>query len=574
MVFLMRRSRDEGVVVGSCRRRHVKTALAGATALVAACAGTVAAGTTSPASAGTQLSTLTIANESGELWSCDFNPYNAADNFLSFGAVYQSLEFIDTMDNAKVTPMLATGYAWSNGDKTLTFTVRSGIKWTDGSDFSAADVVYSFGMLKKYPSLDLNSVWSVLTSVKQQGADRVVFTFRQPSVPFFYYIADQVPIVSEGVWSKVADPETYADSQPVGTGPYVVSRCSPQNIEYTKNTHYWQPGLPHIDVVNYPSFTSNYPANEELATGEAQWGSQFIPNIKAFYLSKSPSYHYWGPPLTNIYLFTNLTVAPLNDLAVRKAISFAIDRARVSAIGEEGINPPANQTGTVTPTFNSWFDGSLASKYGYGYDPAKARKVLADAGFKPGPGGVDVNARGQHLAFTVINIGGNSDWVSDLSIISSELKAVGISVTVQNLSSTTYESDLYAGRYQIAYGYEPAGGPTPYYELRDLLDSANTAPVGQLATSNFERYRSATADALFDQYASTTNLATQRRVIDQVEKLMLSEVPVVPVDEFPAQSQYDTAKFSGWATPSDPYAEPAAYNLPDWGVQLANLRPK
>jgi len=81
-------------------------------------------------------------------------------------------------------------------NKTLTFTVRSGVKWSDGVPFSAADVLYTFNLLKKYPALDLNAVWSVLSSVSSTG-DKVTFDFKSAAVPYFYYIADQVPIVPQ-----------------------------------------------------------------------------------------------------------------------------------------------------------------------------------------------------------------------------------------------------------------------------------------------------------------------------------------------------------------------------------------
>ena len=101
----------------------------------------------------------------------------------------------------------------------------------------------------------------------------------------------------------------------------------------------------------YPAFTSNDPANTYLATGQAQWGSQFIPNIDSFYTSKSPDNHYWFPPIANVSLIPNLTVPGLNNVAVRQAMAYAIDRNKVSQIGEYGYEPPANQTGIVTPTF-------------------------------------------------------------------------------------------------------------------------------------------------------------------------------------------------------------------------------
>ena len=187
--------------------------------------------------------TLTIS-DAQFLWTCGFSPYNPSSDFLSVGVIYEPLMFVDTLANAKVTPWLATSYAWSDGNKVITFNIRRGVKWTDGKPFTAADVAFTFNMLKKYPALDLNSVWSVLSSVVQKGADQVVMTFKTAAVPYFYYIADQVGIVPQHIWAGVKNPVTFPDSNPIGTGPYTVQNCTPQNVSYVRNPHYWQPGKP------------------------------------------------------------------------------------------------------------------------------------------------------------------------------------------------------------------------------------------------------------------------------------------------------------------------------------------
>ena len=146
-------------------------------------------------SGGSSNSTLTIDNESGSLWTCNFNPFNLSDIGYSLGPVYEPLMFVNTLQSAKTTPWLATATAWTNGNKTLTFTIRNGVKWSDGKPMTAADVVFTFNLLKKFKALDLNAVWSVLSSVTQKGSDQVVMTFKQPAVTYFYYIADQVAIV-------------------------------------------------------------------------------------------------------------------------------------------------------------------------------------------------------------------------------------------------------------------------------------------------------------------------------------------------------------------------------------------
>ena len=203
-------------------------------------------------------------------------------------------------------------------------------------------------------------------------------------------------------------------------------------------------------------------------------------------------------------------------------MSYAINRAKVSTIGESGYEPPANQAGIVTPTFSSWLDHSQASKYGnYGYNPAKAKQLLASAGFKMGSDGIMANSQGQKLSFNIINIGDYSDWVASVQVIQQELKAVGIQLNPDNLSNTDFDADLYNGKYQLAYYDQQTFGPSPYYELRDWLDSAGTAPIGQQAATNYERYSNPATDKLFTQYASSTSETQQHSIMNQIQGVML-----------------------------------------------------
>ncbi|HEY6836754.1 MAG TPA: ABC transporter substrate-binding protein [Gaiellaceae bacterium] len=513
---------------------------------------------------------VTISNEQGTTWTCGFSPFNASVSFLSFGTEYEELTYVDGLKSGATTPWLAKSFAWSNGNKTLTFTIRDGVKWSDGKPFSASDVVYTFQLLKKNPALDLNANWSVLKSVTQNG-NKVVFTFKTAAVPYFYYIADQTPIVAKHIWSTIKNPTTYKDTHPVGTGPFTMSSCSPQVIKYKKNPSYWQSGKPTIDTVYYPAFTSNDPANQQLASGKAQWGSQFIPNINTYYLKKSPDNHYWFPPVVNVAVYINQTNAILKNLAVRQAMAYAIDRNKVSEVGEYGYEPPSNQTGIVTPTFSDWLDQGLAKKVDY--NPAKAEQILQQAGYKK-VSGVYQTPDGKPLSFTMINIGGYSDWVASAQLVQEELKAVGIKVTPQNLSSQTYDNDVYTGHYQLAYDGNQTAGPTPYYELRSLLYSKGSAPIGKTAGSDWERYSNPQADKLIEQYAATSDPATQHQIVKQLEAIMVNDIPVIPVTEGVDWYQYNTKDLTGWVVKGDPYARPAAYVNPDWGVMLIHLKSK
>jgi peptide/nickel transport system substrate-binding protein len=209
----------------------------------------------------------------------------------------------------------------------------------------------------------------------------------------------------------------------------------------------------------------------------------------------------------------------------------------------------------------------------YTYNPQKAISTLKAAGFKMS-GGLFHTPAGKPLSFSMVNIGGYSDWVASAQIVAQELKAVGIEVKPENLSSTTYDNDVYTGKYQLAYDGNEAYGPSPYYELRNELYSAGSAPIGKIAASNWERYSNPTVDKLLNQYASTTSAATQKKIIWQIEEAMIRDVPIIPITEGVDWYQYNTKTITGWVTQQNPYAQPAAYAVPDWGIMALHLAPK
>jgi peptide/nickel transport system substrate-binding protein len=522
---------------------------------------------------------ITMINVTGSTWNCQFNPFSGPviSAGSAFGLIYEPLEYVNILqgNNAPV-PMLATSSQWSDSYKTLTFTIRNGVNWADGKPFSAADVLYTFNAMKTDKALDTNALWTAdggpLTGVAMKGTNQVVLTFNTPAQANFYFVADQVPIVPQHIWSALnqSNLHTYTDAQPVGTGPYTVSSCAPTNIKYVRNPSYWQSTsghpVPMISEVDYPGWLNNTPANLMLAAGQAQWGGQFIPNVQSFYVAKDPAHrHIWFPPVGNVSLFPNLTNPLLAKLPVRQAMAYAIDKATVARLGEGGQQQPANQTGVITPTFQSWSDSSLQQP---SYDPAKAEQILKSAGFTKGSDGIYHDSSGNRLSFTIKTISGYSDWDASLQIITQELKAVGIAVTVQDENTSPYTTDLQGGHFQLAYagsgGVGPIPGPSPYYELRGLLFS------GSIGTYNFSRYKSASTDALFNQY-SGVGQSEQVQLMHQVQKVMVDEIPLIPVTEGVDWYQYDTTKHGGWPTESNPYAQPSPYASPDNGQVLAHL---
>jgi peptide/nickel transport system substrate-binding protein len=514
--------------------------------------------------------TVTISNEQGQTWPCQFNPFNPANNAESLGFVYEPLVYVNLLNNAAETPMLATSYKWSDDKKSVTFTIRDGVTWSDGQAFTADDVVFTFNLMKKVPAVDLYSLWSGagLTSVTASGS-QVTLAFGDVATSYFYNFADQVGIVPKHIFSTgdaAKAPDTWDDKAPIGTGPFTMNNCTPNNIEFTANTKYWQKGKPYIQKVEYPAYLDNGPANLDLASGKAQWGSQFIPSIKQAYLDKSKNNHTWSPPVINVEIFPNLDKShkATSQLAVRQAIALAIDRGQISAIGEGGQQPPANQAGIVVPTFQKYYDEGAVKSAGYDKpDVDKAKQLLQTAGY----------SAAKPLKLNIITIEGYTDWDASLGVIKQELAAVGIQLTVQDLAQQAYDDKLYKGDFDLAYGGESSGGPSPFYELRQMLYSKNSAAIGTDASSNYVRYNNPDVDKLFDQYP-TADDATQVSIVKQIQGHMISDVPVIPTTESVDWFQYNDKDLQGWPTQENPYCQPSAYAVPDVEQLLLHLYSK
>jgi len=571
-------------------RRNRTLALAAAVTV----AGLVAAGCSSSSSGGGGTATtskpLIISDVTGANWNCQFNPLSTSwpeGGPSETGVIYEPLMFVNalqtgTQASAGIHPWLASSYSWNSSLTALTFTIRTGVKWNDGVAMTPADVAYSFNVLKENGALDLQSLWKAeggpLTSVTTAG-NTVTLNFDAPSPTYFYYAADRQPIIPEHIWSKIAPSKmpTYPDTNPVGTGAYVVGSCSSTNLIYKANPHYWQPGKPAVKEVEWPAYLDNTTGNNCLINGQCQWGGQYIPNIAQTYLAKNPgAYHNWAPAITSVTIAFNLALknSPLDNVLVRQAIALAINRNEVGAIGETGSETGTPQDG-IAGSFRTggWVNQAQANSYynDYAFNPTQAGKLLDQAGYTKMVGGVRENSAGQKLSFTLLNNGGYSDWVADGSVIVQQLGKVGIQITPRNESGNAWSSDMSLGHFELGI-QDQIGGPGPEYELRQWLFSGNSAPVGKAASTNFGRYSNAATDALFNQYGMTNDLATQQAIVSKLEKVLLSDVPIIPVLGAVSWDQYNSAQFTGWPTAADPYAQGQTI-YPDWGWDLLNIKP-
>jgi peptide/nickel transport system substrate-binding protein len=514
--------------------------------------------------------TLTVAPSPTGDYTRNFNVF-ASGSVLSGtqGLIYETLLFFNREDGS-VKPWLASSYQLSNNATTITFKLRSGVKWSDGKPFTSADVVFTLNLIHNHPAVDYSSIWNVIKGVSAPDDQTVVVTLKQPSSPLLWYLGGQTYILPQHLWSNVSNPVTYTNPNPVGTGPYLLKSFSPQLYVFDRNPHFWQPGKPYINELRYPSFNSNTSADLLLSQGAVDWTGLFTPNVNKTFVSRDPVHnHYWFPPNNVVTLYLNLTKHPFNTLAVRQAISAAIDRNKLYNVGEGGYEPPAHPTGLVLPANKNFLSPTYA-KASFAVDTAKVASLLQGAGFRKGNDGIYVDKSGNRLAFNINVVSGWTDWVTDSQIMASNLQAVGMDVKVNTISFNAYYGSLQTGTFDTAISWT-SPGPTPYFLYNSMLASTNTAPIGQPATSNFERWSDPTTDRLLQQYTSSPDPAVQQEAIAGIQKIMVEQLPTIPLIYGATWYEYSTAHFVGWPDQQHPYAMPAPYAYPDEEIVVLNL---
>lgn len=533
--------------------------------ILSACGG---GGTTTNKSS--KKSVLTIGAQSASVTQAAFNPYNPQTNSGVLGLVYETLYFCNRNDGS-YTPWLATSYQWSDNNTTLTFTTRQNVKWNDGQPFSADDVAYTFNAMKQYTSsgMDTHGVWNYLSSVNASDSNTVVMKFQKAYPPEFWPIASQIFIIPKHVFGSQGDPTKYTPDKPVGTGPFVLSRYTNDLLVYDHNPSYWQADKLHVDEVRYPVYKDNDTFKLVLPKGEIDWAGYFQPDLQTAYVQKDSAHnHYWMAPLNLFTLYVNQAKAPLNQVAVRQAISAALNREALSQQGEAGLIPPASTTGLVLPPNKDYLLPEYANT-NFSADVAKADKYLTDAGYVKGSDGIFADKNGKRLSFVLRNVAPYSDWQMMGQIIKQNLKDAGIEISnFDNMSEEAYYPARSDGKYDLMIG-GMVGGPSPYYMYNSYLNSKALPPAG----TNFERWNDPQTDKLLDQYATTTDPNVQKQAIQGLEKIYVEQLPTIPLVYAPAWFEYRTANFTGWPSQDNPYAVGSPYTAPDDAVVILHLTP-
>ncbi len=517
---------------------------------------------------------LIVYQENQISWTRNFEPLNPVSicRWPTRGGIYEPLYIYNPISTEWV-PWLATNYEWKNDNRKLLFSIRTGVKWSDGREFSAYDVAYTLNLWKQFPALDTRNAWDYLQNVVAISDTLVEVDFKRVYVPGFEAIAGAY-IVPKHIWSKLDDPLKFDNPDPVGTGPYTeVLRFNSQVWELGKNHNYWQKGKPHVEKLIFPTFSTNEQTTLALLSGNLDWAGAFIPAIQRIFVDKNPEHHHYWFRNTgySTFLHTNTKDPILQDTNVRKAISYAINREQVVKVGMYNYTSPAHVTSLAGP-MAKWHSPKINEKENWtAFNLKKANELLDNAGYKWKNKNERIDSNGSPLKFNIIVVSGWSDWVRSAQVISQNLKEVGIQATVRTYDFGAWIARMQQGNFQMAVGWADKGA-TPYNFFKSMMFSEYVKPLGETADINWHRFGIKEADFLIKEFEQTSDENKIKNIIYKLQHLFIEHAPGIPLFAELSWAECNSKYFTNFPSAENPYGPLSVNEQPSFIFTLLNIK--
>jgi len=504
----------------------------------------------------------------------DFNPFNG--NSFAFqlnvgGLFYEPMLMFNTLKPNTAYSWLAKDFAWNADGTAITFTLRDGVKFSDGTPLTADDVAWNYQILTDSKA-NANRLGLPVVSATADSANTVTVTFKSPQYQNLYNIAGQTFIVQKKHYAAAkGDFSKFADAAPVGTGAYTLSKFSPQGVVFKSRTDYWggTPGVPEVDV---PAYATNDVALAQLAAGKIDYAGNFISQIDTAFVAKYKDHNkYWFPPVNTVNLVFNVKTGPaaFKDVAVRKAISAAIDRQTVSDQAEQGYAPVAtSSSGIVLPNFDSLLPAAYKDDLKAAPDLDAVNTLMTGGGYAKGADGIWAKG-GAKVSFKIEDPSAYTDYFDSIKIIASDLKKAGFDATADGVDPGKWYSDLGAGTFDAALHWG-SSGPSPYPQFAGWLDIGQAQ--GTSAANDFGRYDNPDAAAALAAYAKAGTADETTAAITTLSKIISEEVPVAPVMYGPGWYEYNTTNYTGWVDADHQFVDPSP-NPANCAMVILQLKP-
>lgn len=440
-------------------------------------------------------------------WANEKNPYTyhySAGATAYFENYYESLLTVD--QDLNLEGALAESWEVSDDGCTWTFHLRKGVKWHDGEDFNADDVVNSYKICIDFKMSRMYSKLEDITEVKKVDDYTVQLVTKEPKADMY---SAMIAITPEHIYkfTTAEEAEAFIDEKPIGTGPFIyVEDEADVYSKYKANDNYWG-GRPNIDELVYVNYADTDSMAAALQVGEIDMCSLTSEQIDTFKSMPEIS--------MNQYNATSFTQLGFNcwedpkskgnplllDKNIRVAIDYALDYDKIIAYGQGGL---AKRELSVIPSAITKWTWWPADDEFRSFDVEKAKALLEESGYKDTDGdGIREDASGNKLSFRFSVI--EADYKEIALIIQTCLKEIGIETTIEyvdssGLSDIIYSQDFNTDMY--IWGWTP-----DYADPSDILNVLTTDQIGKRSDCFWanEEY-----DKLF---------ALQRTQINEAERL-------------------------------------------------------
>lgn len=391
-------------------------------------------------------------------------------------------------ENGNLINAVASDYKISDDGLVYTFTLRDGVKFHNGNEVTAQDVKYSLerasGLLNGTP---LIAALKKIKSVDIADSKTVAVTLSTADTEMIYNFT--AAIIPDGSGESEA-------SQPVGTGPFKFVSYTPQeSIIVAKNEDYWQSGLPYLDEVKFKIESSADTAIMDLKGGSID----IYPYLTDSQAKELESTYNVSNSISNVVqaLFMNNNVAPFDNVKVRQAVNYAINRTEINSFVSGGKG--AEITSAMLPSLKDYYN-DLSSMYPNNIE--KAKQLLAEAGY---PDGFDME----------ITVPSNYQFHMDTAqVVVEQLKQVGINAKINGVEWSTWLSDVYNGRQYQTTICGITCDMTPGY----LLNRFTTT-----SAKNFINFNSTEFDETFAKAAATVNMDEKKEYYKELQTIMAEQ---------------------------------------------------
>jgi peptide/nickel transport system substrate-binding protein len=417
----------------------------------------------------------------------------------SYQVLENVLDTLITLDpEQNLVPSLAESWTVADDGLTVTFDLRDGVRFSNGKDLTAADVVTVFERILD-PETGSGNAWRLagVESVTAPDDGTVVFELAAPSPALLGHLAS---IKALGIFDPAGIEDGSVNTRPVGTGPFMITDYQPgTSLRLERNPHYWEEGLPYLDAVDIRIIGDETVRRTALVTGDIDWAFAVPPQSVEELTERDDVVVDAAAAGAYYYIGVNTREGPLADPRVRQAISFAINRENVAAAAEFGN---AQVTQDPIPDSSSW-----AFNYEpYGHDPERARELLAEAGYADG---FEIEI----MPTTFIEA-----TVRAAQVIQADLAAVGVRAEIRTLEWAEWLEEQGAGNYDTyVCSWNGLVDPDDFFYAQHR--------TGEVF--NFTGYSNATVDELLDEARVIADPDERRPLYEQVNREIVDDAPYI-----------------------------------------------